>query len=588
MKNISKKISLRSFLTIGPYEKDENFVELLRQRAQQGMFLYVLLGFLVVVVYVALHIFLVHKSPSWAFTGLDADTQISLFDKGFILLGGITMILVSYTSLSLRSMRILLFLLVILICLAMMMDDIATYDVTFTTAYTSLVLLVTVSSVPYTGWQVVLLCLVIIISGIQFLGLVPPMLGLLPMDMKISQTIYISVFSLLLTGISSQIYLNRYRQYRARQQAERLGRKLKERSIIMEKLKDRSEQQAMQLVENEKLKDRFFGNISHELRSPLTVILGPLHDLLNQDTQSEEMTLDSSVVRLMHRNAHHLLQLINQLLDLSKIDSGSLDLQRATIDLSEFVHDRVKSFIPLSESKQLEIEVHKGVAPLYINADPELLGRVIGNVITNAIKYSESGGGIAVTIGRSCRSPDRALITVTDSGPGISEQDLPHIFDRFYRGTQSAKNHAAGTGIGLALVKEITELHGGRVSVKSTRGEGSTFMVELPATPITGLIPANNKSTDSVSRKNRGKAGRKVLVKPLPGSRMNDSEFRRAESDRPCIILVDDNADMLEYLHPKLSRYYRVIALDDSSLVMEKIREEPVKLVISDVMMPEP
>jgi len=585
MRVLSQDLSLRSFLTIGPYERDREFRELLKSIAQKGMVIYGLIGVVMVLFYVASHIILDESVIIWNYSKYRGTGEILILDKILIFLFSSLMIFLSRTDLSLKWIRIFIFILIWFISVAMLIEDIAGQDTSFTMAYTTIALLFAAVMVPYTGWQIALLSVTVIISTIAALDFLPVVMGIQPdtrLRLDLAQIIYISSVAILLTGTSSQIYINRYQQFRARKQAEKLSEILEERAQILEMLKNKSEKQARKIRENEKLKDRFFANISHEFRTPLTLILGPLQDMLSGDDDAGKIKVKAGLLKIMQNNGRRLLDLINQLLDLSKIDAHEIQLKPEKIDLTEFVQKSVKAFAPLAESQKVSLKVEAGEAPVMAEADPVQLDRVMGNLVSNAIKFTPQGGSVAVSLSKEEAPEGKIRICVRDNGPGISEEDLSHIFDRFYQAPHSGDTFIRGTGIGLALVKEIVELHRGRVEVTSEPGEGSSFVVilheKLPESEL--QIPADGSQLPS--------------LEPYDASEMEpvdlfDYETRQsAPEDAPVVLLVDDNPDILTYLQPRLSNRYRVLATENSKEVLDLISQKEVDLVISDVMMPDP
>lgn len=583
MRVLSQDLSLRSFFTIGPYEKDEGFKELLRTIAQKGLLIYGLIGAILVVFHVSSHVFLVGKTIVWDYSNFSMESEVLILDKILIFLFSSILIYLSRTSLTLKWIRISVFALVWFICIAMLIEDIAGRNTDFTTAYTAMALLFAVVMVPYTGWQTALLSLTVIISTAISLSYLPVLLGMEPLSLRMGQAIFISVVAILLTGTSSQIYINRYEQFRARKRAEELSEILEERAHILEMLKEKSEKQAEKILQHEKLKDRFFANISHEFRTPLTLILGPLQDILDRNGEDESKTVGREMLQLMRSNAHRLLDLINQLLDLSKIDAHEIELNLQEVDLTEFVPETVRAFTPLAESQEVELNCSFEYSPVMAEIDPQQMERVIGNLVSNAIKFTPKGGYVAVRVSKQNTTDGSIKISVKDNGIGIPENELPHIFDRFYQAPQSGDAFSKGTGIGLALVKEIVELHKGSIRVNSSYGEGSEFVVSLKEEQqFTGKYLQPGESGVS----NSGRVFEKE--RKYISEYFEDDLPETADEDAPTVLLIDDNPDILTYLKPHLLKRYKVIAGESSKEALKQIRKTEVDLVISDVMMPDP
>lgn len=583
MRVLSQDLSLRSFLTIGPYERDEDFKELLRAIAQKGLLIYGLIGAILVVFHVSSHVFFVGKTVVWDYSNFSTESDVLILDKILIFIFSSVLIYLSRTSLTLKWIRISVFALVWFICIAMLIEDIAGRNTDFTTAYTAMALLFAVVMVPYTGWQTALLSLTVIASTALALTYLPLLLDMEPLSLRVGQAIFISVVAILLTGTSSQIYINRYEQFRARKRAEELSEILEERAHILEVLKEKSEKQAEKILQHEKLKDRFFANISHEFRTPLTLILGPLQDLLDRNGEAETKTVGREMLQLMRVNAHRLLDLINQLLDLSKIDAHEIELNLQEVDLTEFIPETVRAFTPLAESQEVELSYSFEYSPVMAEIDPQQMERVIGNLVSNAIKFTPKGGYVAVTVYKQNTTDGSIQISVRDNGMGIPENELPHIFDRFYQAPQSGDAFSKGTGIGLALVKEIVELHKGNIRVNSSYGEGSEFVVTLKKEL---LVSENYLQSGESWSTNSGKV-LNYESKHL-SEYFEDDLPETADEDAPTVLLIDDNPDILTYLKPHLSKRYKVIAGESSKEALKQIRKTEVDLVISDVMMPDP
>lgn len=580
MRVFSQNLSLENFLTIGPYEEDEGFRELLRTIAQKGLFIYGLLGVLIIIFFVSSHIFFVGKTVAWSYVDLDSRTEMLLLDKITIFLFCSSMMLLSRTSISLKSIRILVFVMVWLICIFIPIEDIAGRDTSFTIVYNTIALLFAVGTVPFRGWHTALLSGIVIVFTFLALALFPILMELPAPELRLGQIIFIFVVAFLLTGMSSQIYLNRYEQYRAQKKAEALSKKLEERNLVLQALKEKADRQAEQLRENEKLKDRFFANISHEFRTPLTLILGPLKDMLDEGLdKGSEKTLEEKL-GLMYRNGQKLLGLINQLLELSKIDSGKIYLQKERVFICEFISEVVSTFGPMAESREISLTVDSIEAPLVAEIDKEMMERAISNLVSNAIKFTEEGGEVTVSIEQKPGDDRRILIRVSDTGIGIPEKELSNIFDRFYQVSHSSHNRQKGTGIGLAFSKEIIELHDGALRAASIPGEGSEFTVEMPGfvdSPDGMIATSPDKKTvaDKVVSKPEETVTRELFVENL-------------KEDAPTVMVIDDNPDILEYLKPHLSERYGVLLHTDSAKALELVEQKKIDLIISDVMMPDP
>ena len=579
MRVLSRNISFRSFLTAGPYEQEPEFKQLLESIARYGLLIAGMLGSLVIIFFVSSHILLLGEEIVWLYSDTNAQNEIMLWDKSFIFLLCIACLLFSQTSITLFWSRLLMAFFVWISCLAILLDDIVSRDITFSTAYLILVLVLAVGTMPYKGWQISGLALCVIITTQVTISISQQLIGIAAIGPQPGQLIYLFLMTILLTGLSSLIYLNRFEQFQARKRVEELKEALKQRAKILEVLKEKSERQAEQLLENERLKDRFFANISHEFRTPLTIILGPLKDVLESDSEDISGKVGRETVKLMYRNGQRLLELINQLLDLSKIDSGNIKLDLRQVELRAFVSNKVESFIPLAESRNIDLNCIAGEKEIISRIDPHQMERVVGNLVSNAIKFTPQGGRVSVSI---LEQDDRVEIRVKDTGIGIAEYDLPNIFDRFYQGVQSGNEKHSGTGIGLALSREIAELHGGDIVVKSRPGEGSEFIVGLYDYFIN-----KEPATDSYEPYSQLHHDPILFSEGINVWEKKDTDGHSSE-DAQTVLLVDDNPDILLYLYPRLSQRYNVVAKERSKEALEVIKTDFPDLVISDIMMPEP
>ena len=233
--------------------------------------------------------------------------------------------------------------------------------------------------------------------------------------------------------------------------------------------------EAHQLRELDQARSRLFANVSHEFRTPLTLTLGPLDDL-KAGHHGPLTPAMADQVNLARRNAGRVLDLINEILELARVEAGRTELRAQRLDLGSFVAAVARTFVPLAERKEIGFEVVPVAEPFVVYADPNHLERVLSNLLSNAFKFTPRNGTVRLTVSAD---DSTARIAVRDSGPGIPAAELSRIFDRFHRVDATAANHP-GTGIGLALAKELVGLHKGTLTVESEDGFGSTFIVTLP------------------------------------------------------------------------------------------------------------
>ena len=244
------------------------------------------------------------------------------------------------------------------------------------------------------------------------------------------------------------------------------------------------------LQELDHLKSRFFANISHEFRTPLTLIMGQSDSLL----ASQPETKFKNKLDAIFRNAQQLLRLINQLLDLSKLEAGRMELRAVHGNLVPLLKSLTYAFESLALRKQITLRFQTTAEEIKLYHEPDKIEKIMHNLLSNAFKFTPEGGTVAVAVSSGSRlssstatasatataTANFLLITVRDSGIGIPREHLPHVFDRFYQVDSSTTREHEGTGIGLALTKELVELHGGEISVESAEGFGTTFVVRLP------------------------------------------------------------------------------------------------------------
>jgi signal transduction histidine kinase/AraC-like DNA-binding protein len=335
--------------------------------------------------------------------------------------------------------------------------------------------------------------------------------------------------------------------------------------------------QTEMLAKLHEARSRLFANLSHELRTPLTLVLGPLRSLhtgrygpLSPGVRDQHS--------LMLRNGERLLGLINQILDLSSLQAGALSLKLRTADLVDFARTTLGAFSSYAERYDIGLRFHSRTPALICTFDPEQLEKVLLNLLSNAVKFTEQGGSVEMEVSGDRES---AEIAVRDTGVGIAPDELPRVFDRFYQADSSSTRRYPGTGIGLALAKELVELHGGDIRAESTPGEGSTFTVRLPLSgPALAGPPADDGTRDGEPR---------VVAAPPPPDRAtavpapNEDD---AHDDRTTVLVVDDNADVRAYIRSVLHGSYSVIEARDGDEGLEIARAALPDLIVADVMMP--
>lgn len=354
------------------------------------------------------------------------------------------------------------------------------------------------------------------------------------------QKMYIVLFSiilLLLIGIMVYIY----------------------RTILM---KRRIEEEA------NKAKLQFFTNISHELRTPLTLIADPVNYIIHDDNLNSQQR---SMLQIVQRNVLVLTQLVSEILDFRKVQNGKMELRLSDFNLAESMKQWIKLFCVSAQKKHIAISMNAPDAVM-LRADQDKIERICYNLLSNALKYTSEGGEITLT---AKEENGRVMISVADNGCGISSDELPYIFDRFYQ----AKNAGRGTGIGLAIVKAFTELHHGEVSATSIEGKGSTFTIHIP---VRQKGEVTNQPTEKIEQ----------LVEPssaeeVPNqARHIDELIQPYQTDKPEVLIIDDNIDIRTYLRSVLSEKYNVSEAADGKVGLELARKIVPDIVLSDIMMP--
>lgn len=365
----------------------------------------------------------------------------------------------------------------------------------------------------------------------------------------------------------------RHLEHRAKELARLVASRTKQMADQSEKLK-----------EMDRLKSRFFANISHEFRTPLTLIMGPLEQVLRE---SRDWKL-AETLDLALQNSRRMLNLINQLLDLSKLDDGKMILHASEQNIITFIKGIAGSFKNLAKQKKLDLIFHYRDAEILVYFDTEKFTKVMSNLIVNAIKFTPSGGVIRLSAARS--ASDNLVITVHDTGAGIPSEQLPFIFDRFYQaeGFGDHEFKSKGTGIGLALVKELMALHHGKVDVKSEPGKGTDFIISLPlgrshlkpgeideeGEPVS-IDPLGNHFYLSMEEQ-------KHWTLPGPSEERGDEEL----PEKDVVLVVEDNPDVRKYICGSLQSDYSVIEAKDGEEGVEAALKHIPDIIISDVMMP--
>lgn len=317
-------------------------------------------------------------------------------------------------------------------------------------------------------------------------------------------------------------------------------------------------------------KSRFFANISHEFRTPLTLILSPLQRALTQPSEG----LSNQDLHIMHRNASRLHLLINQVLELSRIESGKLKLQVCEVDIRRMVVTTCSAFQSQAEQRKINytIQVQDGIGTGLIDHDK--IETILVNLISNAFKFTQDEGTISINVSRE----GNLTIRVRDSGIGIAARYLNSVFDRFYQIDDSSTRAIEGTGIGLALAKELADFHHGKLTVSSEEGKGSEFVLEFP-------VDRNFYKTEDVVQEQQIEDRYPVVKELLPAGHTEDGT-NNAEDSFPLILVAEDNVDMRAFICKVLKDQYRIEEATDGEDAWKRATVSVPDLVITDVMMP--
>ncbi len=389
--------------------------------------------------------------------------------------------------------------------------------------------------------------------------------------------------------------------------------KWRSRKLIMEKqrleciVEDRTReinQANVRLKEMDKIKSRFFANISHEFRTPLTLIMGPLDQIRSEHGE----TGLKKRIDLVYRNAQRLLGLINQLLDLSKLESGKMKLQAVQRDLVPFLKAIMEPFRLVASRQRLNLVFRPGAESILVYFDPEKLEKIVCNLLSNAIKFTPAGGNITVLATLSSGSGEKSetspvanglvTILVKDTGVGIPGDQLVHLFERFYQAEATIEHHRKGSGIGLALTRELVELHHGVITVLSKVGEnsGSEFDVRLPLgkehlrpEEMAGEdrpAPVEDEEYAALESETFETAG--DVVCPVDENREIEhiTQAVVGPPEKNIVLVVEDSADLRYYIRTALEPAFIVEEAGDGKEGIEKAKAIIPDLIISDIMMP--
>jgi len=354
--------------------------------------------------------------------------------------------------------------------------------------------------------------------------------------------------------------------------------------------------EAGKLKEIDNLKTRFFTNISHELRTPLSLILGPLQQVLS----GRKNLKDKQSLSIIYRNAIRLKELVDQLLSLSKFESGKMKMQAYETNLTAFIKSRVESFESLASQKKIKIDFSSDSESIMVWIDREKISQAIINLLSNAFKFTPGAGSIRVSVDQQnylyaiedednkAEEKESVCITISDTGKGIASNNLPKIFDRFYQVDDSISKEQEGSGIGLAIVFEMIKLHKGKIEVESTEGIGTTFQVFLPLG--NDHLKADElyskpgpEATDDDFQNNHIKDERDLI---LIDQNKSTSISQSINSKQPILLIIEDNPDMRLFIRGYFEDSYQIKEADNGQNGLNIASDIIPDIIISDVMMP--
>jgi signal transduction histidine kinase/CheY-like chemotaxis protein/AraC-like DNA-binding protein len=341
---------------------------------------------------------------------------------------------------------------------------------------------------------------------------------------------------------------------------------LEQERVQVRQLIEQERKESERQHEFDQLKIKFLTNLSHEFRTPISLIVGPTEKLLgqeNSDAKRRQLTL-------VKRNARRLLNLVNHLLDFRKLEANELKLYLTEGDLVSFVKDIVDSFMDISESKNIRFSFFSSLDHLYMSFDKDKLERILFNLLSNAFKFTDKNGEVVLKIERGLDS--NVKITVSDTGVGIAPAIREKIFERFFQDNSNTGVLNQGSGIGLSITKEFVRLHGGSIELESVPGKGSVFTVLLPYAENTGRFVSHEQPVEQ---------GNNVLV---------EESAKQSENipgpEKSTVLLVEDNEDFRSYLKENLEAWYKIAEASDGKEGWQKVLSMHPQVVVSDISMP--
>ena len=388
-----------------------------------------------------------------------------------------------------------------------------------------------------------------------------------------------------------------------------LGLKTHKEKNRAKKIALQKELEAKKLSEIDQVKSEFFANISHEFRTPLTLIQGPLNDLLQQHGLQDKNTVDKDIIKGAIKQSKNLQTLVDQLLMLSKSDENSLSLKTSNMNVSDALSFITSQFSSLAESKQITLQFNTKAPDVYAYLDLEKLRVMLNNLLSNALKFTDKGGQVVVDVSTTCEqasadteqtTDEYVVIKVSDTGHGIPEDELGYVFDRFYQSSSSAAaGSGSGTGIGLALVKKLALLHGGGVEVEQATAISNTSSSPVSGSIFSLRIPLGSEhlnpneiilSNEDVHNHTSADATHSTWLSTKPSTTpdvdLANADNQQVNSMSTTVLVVDDNKDMRTYIGQILAPHYQIKEAADGFEAEQQVKAQAPDLIITDLMMP--
>lgn len=337
---------------------------------------------------------------------------------------------------------------------------------------------------------------------------------------------------------------------------------------------EQERQEAHRLHELDMMKIKFFTNVSHEFRTPLSLIISPVEKLIKATGDAAE----KKGFQLIHRNAKRLLNLVNQLMDFRKLEEQELKLNKTSGDIIRFIHEVSSSFSDIAENKKIAFSVQASEEFIFTTFDHDKLERILFNLLSNAFKFTPVGGAVKVVAETNAGPGERMLhIKVIDTGIGIAKEKQEKVFERFFQAEVPGSMVNQGSGIGLAITKEFVRMHGGAIHVESEIDIGSSFIVTLPLTPIE-IENEDRQITEEIATEE---------AEPLFFPSLKPAEEKISKGKKKTVLLVEDNDDFRFYIKDNLKSHYNIVEAPNGKIGWQKTLAEHPDLIVCDISMPE-